>query len=692
MDKTKSVPEFTKYSDAAIAAAVVGILIIMIIPLPTVMLDILISVSITIAIIILLVAMYILQPLEFSVFPSLLLIVTLYRLSLNVASTRIILLHGNEGPAAAGQVIKSFGQFVVGGNYVVGAVVFLILMVINFVVITKGTVRTSEVAARFTLDAIPGKQMSIDADLNAGIIDEKGARERRKKLEQEADFYGAMDGAIRFVRGDAIAGIIIVVINILGGFFIGVFQQGMEITQAAMVYSLLTIGDGLVAQIPALIISTAAGIVVTRAAAEENLGREISEQLLFHPRAFVIASAVLLFFALIPGLPHLAFIILGIIAGGIAYVTLQTQREAVKEEKKKEEEARTKAPLPEKVESLLPLDPLELEVGYELIPLVDAEQDGELLDRIKSLRRQFALEMGIIVPPLHIRDNLQLKPDEYSVLIKGVEVARGGLMMGYYLAMNPGTGVKEIKGIPTKEPTFGLPALWVAEIDKEMAKAAGYTVVDVTTVITTHLKEIIKTRAHELLGRQEVQSLIDNLKESHPKVIEELIPNLLALGGVQKVLQNLLKERISIRDLLTILETLADYASLTKDTDILTEYVRQALARPITRQYLSPDGSIPVLTVDREIEDIIASSIQQTSHGSYLSLEPGIAQKILNRIKQGIERFSVISTQPIILSSPKIRVHLKRLTERFIPNLVILSHNEISQEAQIQALGMVSLK
>lgn len=689
---TKAAPEFTKYSDAAIAAAVVGILIVMVIPLPTIMLDILLSFSITIAIIILLVSMYILQPLEFSVFPSLLLVVTLYRLSLNVASTRIILLHGSEGPAAAGEVIKSFGQFVVGGNYVVGAVIFLILVLINFVVITKGSVRTSEVAARFTLDAIPGKQMSIDADLNAGIIDEKGARERRKKLEQEADFYGAMDGAIRFVRGDAIAGIIITLINVLGGFSIGVLQQGMDITEAAQVYTLLTIGDGLVAQIPALVVSTAAGIVVTRAAAEENMGREISKQLLFHPRAFMIASVILFFFAMIPGLPHLAFIILGLIAGGIAYVTLQAQKEAVKEEKRKEDEAKAKAPVTEKVESLLPLDMLELEVGYELIPLVDAEQDGDLLDRIKSLRRQFALEMGIIVPPMHIRDNLQLKPNEYTILIKGVVVAKGELMMGQYLAMNPGTGVKEIKGIQTTEPTFGMPAIWVAESDKEAAKAAGYTVVDVTTVITTHIKEIIKTHAYELLGRQEVQALLDTVKETHPKVIEELIPNLLTLGGVQKVLQNLLKEQISIRDMLTILETLADYAQLTKDTDILTEYVRQALSRAITKQYLSSDGSLSVITVDREIEDIIAGSIQQTAHGSYLSIEPGTAQRILNRIKQGFEKFSMISPQPIILSSPKIRIHLKRLTERFIPNLIVLSHNEISSDAQIQAMGMVSLK
>ncbi|MFV1950754.1 MAG: flagellar biosynthesis protein FlhA [Nitrospinota bacterium] len=685
-----ALPGFTKYSDVAVAAGVVGVLVIMIIPLPTWLLDMLLSFSITSALIILLVAMYLIQPLEFSVFPSLLLVITLYRLSLNIASTRLILLHGNEGTAAAGQVIKSFGGFVVGGNYVVGAVVFLILVLINFIVITKGSVRTAEVAARFTLDAIPGKQMSIDADLNAGIIDEVEAKQRRQKLQQEADFYGSMDGAIKFVRGDAIAGIIITLVNIIGGLIIGVFQQGMGLADAAQVYTLLTIGDGLISQLPALIVSTAAGIVVTRAASEMNLGKELTHQILLKPRVFVIAAGVLFFFGMIPGLPHIAFIILAILAGVIAYLTIEAQKKEEGEKREKMVEAAAKAPEPG-VETLLPLDIMELEIGYELIPLVDTERGGDLLERIKSIRRQFALDMGIIVPPLHIRDNLQLKPGEYSILIKGVEVTRGQLKMNHHLAMNPGTATAEVKGIPTKEPTFGLPALWITEGEKDRAQIAGYTVVDVVTVITTHIKEVIKSHAHEILGRQEVQTLLDNLKERNPKVIEELIPGLLSLGGIQKVLQNLLKEQISIRDLSTILETLADYAPLSKDIDLLTEYVRQALARPITKQYQAPDGSLPVVTIDREIEDMISKSIKSTEHGSYLALEPNLAQRILTKLKDTLERFSTTNYQPVILASPQVRMHLRRLTERFIKNLIILSYNEVAPNVRIQTLGVVKL-
>lgn len=686
----KEFPLVIKYSDFAIAAGVVGILIIMIMPLPTFILDILLSFSITFSLIILLVSMYMLHALEFSVFPSLLLLITLYRLSLNVASTRIILLHGNEGVGAAGQVIRSFGEFVVGGNYVVGMVIFLILVIINFVVITKGSVRTSEVAARFTLDAIPGKQMGIDADLNAGMIDEREAQSRRRKLEQEADFYGSMDGAIRFVRGDAIAGIIITIVNVLGGFFIGVFQQGMDISEAAQVYTLLTIGDGLVSQLPALIISTAAGIVVTRASSDKNLGRDLSSQLLLHPRAFGVASVVLFFFGIVPGLPHLAFFVLAIVVGAIAYFTFEAQKQAKEEEIKKIEEEK-QAPVKERVESLLPLDTIELEVGYELIPLVDASKDGELLDRIKSIRRQFALEIGIIVPPIHIRDNLQLKPNEYTIIIKGTEVSRGDLMMGYFLAMNPGVEAGKIEGIPTKEPTFGLPAFWITESEKGKAQMAGYTVVDTATVMTTHLKEIIKNHGHDLLGRQETQSLLDNVKETHPKAVEDIIPNLLSLAEVQTILQNLLKEQVSIRDILTILEVLGKYASKTKDTDVLTEYVRQALARPISKQYQTSTGEIPVLTVDQKIEDMLSSSIQRTELGSYVSIEPGMASKLLSKIKEALENVSPVEAQPVILSSPNIRAHLKKLTERFIPNLVCLSHNEIAPSVKIKNLGLITL-
>ena len=674
-----------------IGIGIILILAVMVMPIPPFMLDLLLSFSITFALIILLVSVFMFGPLEFSVFPSLLLVVTLIRLSLNVASTRIILLHGSEGTGAAGEVIQSFGSFVVGGNFVVGTVIFTILVMINFIVITKGSVRTSEVAARFTLDAIPGKQMSIDADLNAGIIDEKEARNRRQKLEREADFYGSMDCAIRFVRGDAIAGILITFINILGGFSIGVFQQDMEVSQAAQVYTLLTIGDGLVSQLPALVVSTAAGLVVTRTASDKNLPQELVSQLLNQPYAFIIASGVLFFFGLIPGLPHLPFFTMSIIAGLIGFNKFKdTAKKALIETRKKEEQS--KIAIPERVESILPLDIMELEVGYELIPLVDADRNGELLDRIKSVRRQFALEMGFIVPPLHIRDNLQLKSSAYGILIKGVEVASGSIVLGRLLAMNPGNTEKEIDGIQTKEPTFGLPAVWISTSGKQEAQMAGYTVVDPSTVITTHIKETIKRHASELLGRQETQSLIDKFKESNPKVIEELIPDVLSLGKVQKVLQNLLKEQVSIRDLRTILEQLADYGPTTQDTDILTEYVRQAMARPITKQFQSEDGSLSVMTLDREVEELIHSSIQKTEIASFLALEPTVAEKLLVKLQEAVELMTPkLETSPVLLASPGIRHHLRKFVERFLPDLAVLSHSEITPSVQIKTLKVVEL-
>ncbi|MEE2987592.1 MAG: flagellar biosynthesis protein FlhA [Nitrospinota bacterium] len=674
-----------------VAIGIISILAVMVMPIHPFILDILLSFSLIFSLIILLVAIFMATSLDFSVFPSLLLIVTLIRLSLNVASTRIILLHGNEGTDAAGQVIQSFGSFVVGGNFVVGTVIFIILVMINFIVITKGSVRTSEVAARFTLDAIPGKQMSIDADLNAGIINEQEARNRRKILENEADFYGAMDGAIRFVRGDAIAGILITLVNILGGLSIGVFQQSMEVADAAQVYTLLTIGDGLVSQLPALVVSTAAGLVVTRAVSDKNLPSDLVEQLLNHPYAFLISAATLFFFGLIPGLPHFPFFLLSVLAGAAGYYKLKDTH--VKEQvavRRKEEEA--KAPIPEKVESILPLDIMELEVGYELIPLVDVDRNGELLERIKSVRRQFALEMGFVVPPLHIRDNLQLKSNEYAILIKGVEVARGSVMMGRLLAMNPGTAEKEIEGIGTTEPTFGLPAVWIPTNAKQEAQMAGYTVVDLATVVTTHIKETIKRHAHELLGRQETQGLIDKFKETNPKVVEELIPNLLTLGKVQKVLQNLLKEQVSIRDLRTILEQLADFSATTQEPDLLTEYVRQAMARSITKQYTSEDGTLSVLTLDRKVEDILEGSVQKTEVTSYLALEPNVAEKILTLLREAIETVTPnLDTSPLLLVSPLIRLPFRRFVERFIPDLVIVSHSEIVPTVQIKTLKVVNL-
>jgi flagellar biosynthesis protein FlhA len=601
----------------------------------------------------------------------------------------MILLHGNEGTLAAGKVIKAFGSFVVGGNYVVGAIIFLILVIINFVVITKGAGRIAEVAARFTLDAMPGKQMSIDADLNAGLIDDKEARNRRIIISEEADFYGAMDGASKFVRGDAIAGVIITLINIVGGLAIGVFQNGMSFSHAAQNYTLMTVGDGLVTQIPALIVSTAAGIVVSRAGSESALGKQIASQLLFQPRAIGIAAGVLLGFGMVPGLPAVPFMILSAIAGIVAYMVSQAKKTSIEEESKKMLEEKSKSP--ERLAALPPLDILALEVGYGLIPLVDAEQDGSLLDRIKSIRRQIAKDIGIIVPPLHIQDNMQLKPGEYSIILKGNEVAKGELMLNHYLAMNAGNDSEKIEGVPTKEPTYGLPALWIKEEVREKAIAKGYTVVDLATVLTTHLSDVIRNHAHELLGRQEVQQLLDDLKDSHPKVVEELVPNLLPLGGVMKVLQNLLSEQIPIRDLLTILETLADWAPMIKDMDMLTEYVRQALSRTITKLYATPEGNIPLITLDQSVEKAISGAIQQTEQGSFLALEPNVAQKIMEIIARYVTEFSSLNCHPIILCSSQIRSHFKKLINRFIPNLVVLSYNEILNNVKIQSLGMVEL-
>jgi len=680
-------------SDASLSIAVVAILLVMIIPLPTAMLDIFLAFNITLGIVILLTAIYTLKPLDFSIFPGLLLITTLYRLALNVASTRLILLNGHEGTAAAGNVIKSFGQFVVGGNYFVGMVVFLILVLVNFVVITKGAGRIAEVAARFTLDAMPGKQMAIDADLNAGLIGESEARKRRETISREADFYGAMDGAAKFVRGDAVAGIIITFINILGGLVVGLAQQGMDLTTAMANYTVLTIGDGLVSQIPALIISTASGILVSRAASDTPMGQEFTRTFSLQPRALLTAGGVIFVMGLIPGLPTLPFLTLGVGMGAIGALTLRERRQAA--EKAVAEEAAAPPPSfgPEQAEALLPLDLLELEVGYGLIPLVDEEQSGDLLERIKSIRQQFALELGIIVPPLHVRDNLQLKPGQYNILIKGNVVASFECLVGYLLAMDPGDAKGRVEGaIETVEPAFNLPALWVPEEKREEAQFAGFSVVDLSTVVATHLSEVIRTHAHELLGRQEVQRLLDNLAKSNPKVVEELVPNLLPLGGVQKVLQNLLRERVSIRDLLTIIETLADYAISTKDPEVLTEYCRQSLARSIIRPYVSPEGVLPVMTLDPRIEELIGKSVQRTEQGSFLTMDPGLAQQVISAVKAKVDKFMTQNYQPMVLTSPSVRRHLRRLVERFVPLLVVISHNELVTDIEIRSMGVVDLR
>jgi flagellar biosynthesis protein FlhA len=676
-------------SEVVFALGVVGVLIVMMIPLPPLMLDMLLAFNITLALLILLLTLSASRPLEFSIFPSLLLITTLFRLSLNIASTRLVLLHGHTGSAAAGKVIKGFGSFMVGGNTTVGLVVFVILVVVNFVVITKGSGRIAEVAARFTLDAMPGKQMSIDADLNAGLIDENEAKRRRMEIAREADFYGAMDGASKFVRGDAIAGVLITLINIIGGLVIGVFQQGLEISMAIQNYTLLTIGDGLVSQIPALIISTAAGILVSRAAGEGHMGTEYARHFGIHPRALALAAGIVLIVGMLPGLPLLPFAILATVLGFSAYSAGQAKLQAAQAAAQEVEPQRPRGP--ESVEALLPLDALELEVGYGLIPLVDEEQHGDLLDRIRLMRRQFALEMGLVVPPLHVRDNLQLKPGEYTICIKGNEVAGGELIPDHYLAMIPGEVKREIEGIPTVEPAFQLPAVWIPAAKKDEAQFAGYTVADPASVIATHLSETLSRHADELLGRQDVQKLLDNLSNNYPKVVEELTPALLPLGGIQKVLQNLVRERISIRDLLTIVETLADYAALTKDPDLLTEYVRQRLARTIIRSYLGTDKVLQVIMVGSTLEEAVSNAVRETDYGSYLAMEPAMAEMIASETKKILERLPPEVEAPVLLASPRIRRHLRKLCERFQLDLAVLSDSEIVNDVEIRVIDKLEL-
>lgn len=673
-------------SSAMMALGVIGILMVMMIPLPPFVLDILLSFGIALSIIIMLMSMYILKPLDFSAFPSVLLIVTLMRLSLNVASTRLILLHGSEGTGAAGQVIKAFGTFVVGGNYVVGLIVFAVLVLINFVVITKGSTRVAEVSARFTLDAMPGKQMSIDADLNAGLISDADARLRRSEIEREANFYGAMDGASKFVRGDAVAGIIIVLVNIIGGLIIGVVQQGMEVTQAAKTYILLTVGDGLVTQVPALIVSTAAGMLVTRTTSTADLGEDVKKQIFTQPRAIATASVLLFVFALIPGMPKVSFVLVSALIGVLAYNVFQ--RAKVKTEEAEEIPA---PPVAETEDNLTPLDKMGLEVGYGLISLVDVQQGGELLQRIKTLRRQLAAEMGFIIPSVHIRDNLQLKPNRYAVYLKGVEIASGELMMGHYLAITHDDQGGKVMGVKTTEPAFGLPAVWVPEAQKEDAQAKGYVVVDPATVITTHLTEVIKAQADELLGRQEVQALVDNLALHYPKVVEELVPKTVSISILQRVLQRLLRERVSIRDLLAVLETLADYVSITRNVDILTGYVRQALSRTITRQYQDQEGNVNVVMLSPNIEDTISQSIQHTELESFVSPDPNMVKKLIGSLQRLIANFEATGLSPVILCSPLVRCHLRKILEKFIPNVVVLAHNEITRDVNIKSFGVVEL-
>ena len=677
--------------DVLLPVAVVAVIAMMIVPLPTVMLDLLLIVNLSIGLLILLVSMYTTEPLAFSVFPTLLLITTLFRLALNISASRLILLN-----AFAGHVIEAFGSVVIGGSYVVGIVVFIILVVIQFVVITNGAGRVAEVAARFTLDAMPGKQMSIDADLNAGLITEAEAKRRRQKIEQEADFYGAMDGASKFVRGDAIAGIIIILVNILAGFVIGVMQQGMSLMGALQTYALLTVGDGLVSQIPALMISTATGIVVTRAATSGDLGSDTIRQITSNPRVLGIVTGALVVLAFVPGIPKLPFFIIACLTGGGAYMAWQSEasgeRTAISGGATVVETTATGEPAPtgpEAVTPLLALDPMELEIGYGLIPLVDPQEAGNLLDRITRIRRQMALDLGIVLPTVRVRDNLQLQPNQYVVKLRGVEVARGDLLINQYLAMNAGLADEQIEGIPTTEPAFGLPALWIQASLKDRAELLGYTVVDPPSVLTTHLTEVIKGNAANILSRQDVQTLITNLKAEHPAVVDELIPGVLSIGETQKVLQNLLRERITIRDLVTIVETLADYARQTRDTEALTEYVRQRLARAISAQYRGADGLVHVITLSPRVEQQLTEALKQTDQGTMIAMEPVRAQQLLQRLAGEMERVAGLGHAPVLLCSARLRLAVRRLTERVLPNLVVLSFSEIATGVDVQAEGMV---
>jgi flagellar biosynthesis protein FlhA len=678
--------------DALLPLAIIGILFIMVVPVAPFIMDLLLTLSITSALLILFVGIYTVKPLDFSVFPSLLLIVTLFRLSLNIATTRLILLNGNTGSDAAGGLIQSFGTFVVGGNYVVGIIIFTILTVINFVVITKGAGRVAEVAARFTLDAMPGKQMSIDADLNAGLINEADARARRRTIEHEADFYGSMDGASKFVRGDAIASVLILIINIVAGLVIGVVQHGMDVTAAAQNYTLLTIGDGLVTQIPALVVSTAAGLVVTRAGGDANLSQTVGRQILFQPKAMGVASAMLILFGLMPGMPLLPFIMLSGMVGFVGWQAARAiERRQAREAETKAAAAKVEQAKPESADTLLPLDLISLEVGYGLIGLVDAEQNGDLLDRIKSLRRQFAQDWGFVVPPVHIRDNLELRPSSYSILIKGCVVAGTELKPGHLLAMAAeDADASALGGTPTVEPAFGLPALWIPENKREQAQTLGFTVVDPSTIIATHLTEVLKTHAHELLTRQEVQSLVDTLAKKFPKVVEGVVPDVLPLGLIQKVLQNLLKEQVSIRDMLTIVETMAERAPAVKDADLLTEFVRQGLSRHITRPFVS-DGRLALMMLDREIEEMLMRATRVTEQGLALTMDPETAQRVLAAIEGAIDQWSATLGTPILACLPACRAPLHKLTEKFFPQLVILSHNEIPPNVRVETLGIVGL-
>ena len=671
-----------KFTDIIIAIVVLMIIALIIVPLPAAALDIMLILNLTISLTIMLMTLYIKEALEFSVFPSLLLVTTLYRLACNISSTRLILGNGGE----AGQVIKTFGSFVIGSNIAVGVVIFVIIMIVQFIVITKGAERVSEVAARFTLDAMPGKQMAIDADLNSGMIDEFQAKERRSKIQREADFYGAMDGAGKFVKGDAIVSILVLGINIVGGIIIGMVEGSMALGDVVNMYTMATVGEGLVNQIPALLISTATGMIVTRAASENNLSRELGKQLLSQPLVLMIAGGTIGALAIVPGMPWLPLLIL---AGVLVFLGINLNRNRQRKEtamvKTQKEQTVQEARKPENVISLLNVDPIEMELGYGLIPLVD-----DMMERVIMIRSQCAMELGVVIPSIRLRDNVQLNINEYVIKIKGYEVARGEIMADHVLAMNPGNARGTIKGIDTVEPTFGLPALWITKSEREKAELFGYTIVDPPAVMVTHLTEELKRHAWELLGRQQVQNLMDNLKMTQPALVEEVVPRLFSLGEVQKVLCNLLRENLSVRDIATIIETLGDYGTLTKDTDLLTEQVRQHLKRGITQRFVQ-NNLAHVITLDPKLEQLIMDRVRQSESGAYVALEPDVVQRLFHSLKNSIDRFSTLGLSPIVLTSPVVRMHFKKIVEQMVPELTVLSYNELDQRVEIRSEGLVSV-
>jgi flagellar biosynthesis protein FlhA len=685
-----------RWSDLILAMAGLLVLAMLVIPLPSFALDFLLLLNLAFTVIVLLVTVYTLQPLDFAVFPSMLLLGTLFRLALNVSATKLILLHGNEGDHAAGTVIMTFGQFVVGGNYFVGAVVFIILVIIQFVVITSGAQRVAEVAARFTLDAMPGKQMAIDADLNAGLISEGAARERRKNIEREADFYGSMDGASKFVRGDAIAAIIILVVNIIGGFIVGVGQRGMGLMDALTRYTLLTIGEGLVTQIPALILSTATGLVVTRAASETPLGQEMARQIFGQERPLWIASGVIMFFGVVFGAVSgpIPLVISFLLAGGFAAAAWAMKKTVVAAKTATttaEAAAASKPREPENVLPLLQVDPVELDIGYALIPLVDEKQGGDLLERIATLRRTSALDMGMIVPPIRVKDNVSLGPEGYVVRLRGVEVSRGQVRLGKYLAINASKNDIHLVGEETKDPSFGLPACWVGPEEREHAEQAGFTVVDLASVIATHLSEVLRSHADELMSRQDVQRLIDTVRANNQAVVEELVPHLLSIGEIQKVFQGLLRERISIRDLVTILEALADGARQSRDIDFLIETVRSALKGQITRMVTGEGHTVRAITLDPRMEQKILDSVSRTDRGVTLALDPRVGQQVLSALSREVEKVLTQGISPVVLCSPALRPFLRRLLEKALPTLTIISYGELLSRIEVTSVGIVSL-